>query len=113
MSKEKLENGSSLETKQPNTIITSYGVGYLLMEIWNVIFGAYVFFFYETEVGLYVWLLVLGYVIYALWNSFNDPLIGYIFDRPNFLWKKWGKRFPIILGAAIPWFISMRASIRY
>ncbi|TFG27784.1 MAG: MFS transporter [Promethearchaeota archaeon] len=107
MSKEKIENGKSIESKQPNAIITSYGIGYLLMEIWNIIFGAYVFFFYETEVGLYVWLLVLGYVIYALWNSFNDPLIGYIFDRPNFLWKKWGKRFPIIVGAAIPWFISM------
>ena len=107
MSKDKIENGKSIEGKQPNAIIASYGIGYLLMEIWNVIFGAYVFFFYETEVGLYVWLLVLGYVIYALWNSFNDPLIGYIFDKPNFLWKKWGKRFPIIVGAAIPWFISM------
>ncbi len=107
MSKVKIESKNSLEGKQSSATITSYGIGYLLMEIWNVIFGAYVFFFYETEVGLYIWLLVLGYVIYALWNSFNDPLIGYIFDRPNFLWKKWGKRFPIILGAAIPWFISM------
>ena len=107
MSKENIESGSVVEKKQSSSIITSYGFGYLLMEIWNVIFGAYVFFFYETEVGLYVWLLVLGYVIYALWNSFNDPLIGYIFDKPNFLWKRWGKRFPIIVGAAIPWFISM------
>ena len=106
MSKE-TQSGSTIEVKRSNAVISSYGIGYLLMEIWNVMFGAYVFFFYETEVGLYVWLLVLGYVIYALWNSFNDPLIGYIFDRPNFMWKRWGKRFPIIIGAAIPWFLSM------
>ena len=106
MSKE-TQSGSTIGVKRSNAVISSYGIGYLLMEIWNVMFGAYVFFFYETEVGLYVWLLVLGYVIYALWNSFNDPLIGYIFDRPNFMWKRWGKRFPIIIGAAIPWFLSM------
>ena len=106
MSKE-TQSGSTIEVKRSNAVISSYGIGYLLMEIWNVMFGAYVFFFYVTEVGLYVWLLVLGYVIYALWNSFNDPLIGYIFDRPNFMWKRWGKRFPIIIGAAIPWFLSM------
>jgi GPH family glycoside/pentoside/hexuronide:cation symporter len=107
MSEKKMEDGKIVESKQSNAIITSYGIGYLLMEIWNIIFGSYVFFFYETEIGLYIWLLVLGYVIYALWNSFNDPFIGYIFDRPNFLWKKYGKRFPIIVGAAIPWFLSM------
>jgi Na+/melibiose symporter-like transporter len=107
MSEEKIESINATGNKQSNAIITSYGFGYLLMEIWNVIFGAYVFFFYETEVGLYVWLLVLGYVIYALWNSFNDPLIGYLSDKPNFLWKRYGKRFPIIIGSAIPWFLSM------
>jgi GPH family glycoside/pentoside/hexuronide:cation symporter len=107
MSEEKIDSGNATGNKQSNAIITSYGFGYLLMEIWNVIFGAYVFFFYETEVGLYVWLLVLGYIIYALWNSFNDPLIGYLSDKPNFLWKRYGKRFPLIIGAAIPWFLSM------
>jgi GPH family glycoside/pentoside/hexuronide:cation symporter len=97
----------SNEKKQSNAIIASYGVGYLIMELWNIIFGSYVFFFYETEVGLYIWLVTLGYVIYALWNSFNDPLIGFLSNKPAFWWRRWGKRYPIILGAAIPWFISM------
>jgi len=107
MSDKKIENESSLGIKQSNATIASYNIGDFMVGFWGVIFGTYVFFFYETEVGLYVWLLVLGYVIYALWNSFNDPLLGYLFDRPNFLWKRWGKRFPLIIGAAIPWFISM------
>ena len=87
--------------------ITSYGMGYLLMEISNAIFGTYVFFFYETEVGLYVWLVTAAISIYAMWNAINDPLLGYLFDRPNRLWSRYGKRFPLIMIGLIPWFLTI------
>lgn len=77
------------------------------MEIMNAVFASYVFFFYETEVGLYVWLVTAAYSIYAIWNSINDPLLGYLLDRPNRLWFRFGKRFPLIMLGALPWFLSV------
>ena len=64
--------------------------------------GHFSFFTGETEVGLNVWIVALGYIIYAIWNSVNDPLIGYFTDKPNKLWKKYGKRFPFIIIGGIP-----------
>ncbi|MHA1803685.1 MAG: MFS transporter [Promethearchaeota archaeon] len=93
--------------KHSNKTVVSYCFGNSLIEIYNVMFGTYVFFFYETEIGLYVWFITIAYVIYSLWNSINDPLLGYLFDKPNRLWKRWGKRFPWMVIAAIPWVFSM------
>ncbi len=101
-----MDKSPSAKTHSLKTIL-SYCCGNSTMEIYNAMFGTYVFFFYETEVGLYIWLITLGFVIYSLWNSINDPLLGYLFDRPNRLWKRWGKRFPLMVIAALPWFFSM------
>ncbi|MHA1844715.1 MAG: MFS transporter [Promethearchaeota archaeon] len=87
--------------------ITSYGFGYLIMETSNAIFNTYVFFFYETEVGLYIWLVTIAISLYSLWNAINDPLLGYLFDRPNRLWSRYGKRFPLIMLGFLPWFITL------
>lgn len=73
-----------------------------LTECFNGIYGAFFFLFWETEVGLNVWLVALAYSIYAVWNAINDPLVGYLTDRPNRLWKKYGKRFPMIVMGGIP-----------
>ncbi|GAH91731.1 unnamed protein product, partial [marine sediment metagenome] len=47
-------------------------------------------------------MVALGYIIYAIWNSINDPLVGYFTDRPNRFWKRYGKRFPLIIIGGIP-----------
>ncbi len=49
-------------------------------------FGMYVFIFYEVQIGLFIGLIALAFILYAIWNAVNDPLIGYIMDR-----KKMGK----------------------
>ncbi len=104
---EKLSEKTSEIGKVSNLTITSYGIGYLIMEIMNAVFGTYVFFFYETEVGLYVWLVTAAYSIYAIFNSINDPLLGYLFDRPNRLWTRLGKRFPLIMMGTVPWILCI------
>ena len=66
-----------------------------------LIFSSRLIFFYEIEVGLSIWLIMLGYAIYTAWDAFNDPFMGYLSDRPNRLWKKYGKRFPWIVSSSI------------
>ena len=65
-------------------------------------YAVFIFFFYEVEVGLSVIYVGLGLVIFAIWNMVNDPLVGYLTDRP-FKWTaKWGMRFPWIMIAVFP-----------
>jgi len=82
--------------------MASYGIGDFIMQIFAITFGGYVFYFYEAEIGLESWLAALGFIIYAIWNAVNDPLIGVICDRPFFFTKKWGRRLPWIVSSMFP-----------
>jgi GPH family glycoside/pentoside/hexuronide:cation symporter len=82
--------------------IYSYGLGEFIMQTFSLAFGAYVFYFYEVEIGLDSWLVAFGFILYAIWNAVNDPLVGYICDRPFSFTKKWGRRFPWIISSVIP-----------
>jgi GPH family glycoside/pentoside/hexuronide:cation symporter len=74
----------------------------LLIQTIGIAFGAFFFIFWETEVGLNIWIVTLAYTIYAIWNAINDPLVGYIADRPKKFWSRYGKRFPWIMISAFP-----------
>ena len=80
----------------------SYAFGYIII---NFLLGtgfALVIYFYEVEVGISVVLLSLAYVIFAIWNMINDPILGFLTDRP-FKWtKKWGLRAPWVVFSAFP-----------
>ncbi len=84
----------------------SYCINIMAIQIISVIFVTRLFIFYETNVGLSIGLIGLGYSIYTIWDAFNEPFSGYLSDRPNRLWKRWGKRFPWIVFSAIPISIS-------
>ncbi|MHA1275496.1 MAG: MFS transporter [Promethearchaeota archaeon] len=92
----------NLERKESKSSIISYCMADLLIQTYGMAFGAFFFLFWETEVGLNVWIITIAYTIYAIWNAINDPLIGYFVDRPKKFWKKWGKRFPWIMISGIP-----------
>jgi GPH family glycoside/pentoside/hexuronide:cation symporter len=80
----------------------SYSFGYIII---NFLLGtgfALVFYFYEVEVGISVVLLSLAYVIFAIWNMINDPILGFITDRPMKWTKKWGLRAPWVVISAFP-----------
>ncbi len=82
-----------------------YSFGYLLVFFMGGFFNMYVFYYYEVEIGLPVALLGLAFIIFAIWNMINDPLLGYLTDRP-FKWsKKYGFRAPWMMIGVIPYII--------
>ena len=85
--------------------IASYRVLSLPTELIQGVLNLLIFFFYEVEIGLNSWLVGIGIAIYAIWDAFNDPLIGYLTDRPFKFTKKWGRRFPFIMIGFIPMLI--------
>ena len=87
-------------------VMASYGVGKFQAEFFTGAFGALVFFYFETELGLATWMVTLAIVIYSLWNAINDPIIGFLTEKPTFLSKKLGRRFPWIIFGALIWVFS-------
>jgi GPH family glycoside/pentoside/hexuronide:cation symporter len=82
--------------------MVSYGFGYVFINYILQVALAGVFFFYENLVGLDVVLLGLAMVIFAIWNMINDPLLGYLTDRPMKWTKKYGLRAPWVILTTFP-----------
>lgn len=87
-------------------IMASYGSGKFLAEFFIGAFGALVFKFYETEIGLSAGLSAVAIILYSIWNAINDPLIGYLTSKPTPFSKKLGRRFPWIFIGSILWGFS-------
>jgi glycoside/pentoside/hexuronide:cation symporter, GPH family len=94
------------ETKISTGIMASYGSGKFLAEFFIGAFGALVFKFYETEIGLSAGLSALAIILYSIWNAINDPLIGYLTSKPTPFSGKFGRRFPWIFIGSILWGFS-------
>jgi len=73
-------------------------IGYYL----STAYGTFIFFFYEVEVGLAVSYVAFALIIFAIWNALNDPLVGYLTDKPHRWSRKLGFRAPWIILSAIP-----------
>jgi GPH family glycoside/pentoside/hexuronide:cation symporter len=91
-----------LEVRHSKLNMASYGSGSLAREFINMAFLATVFFYYEAVIGLDVWVITLATFIFAVYNMVNDPLIGYLTNRPFKFTKKIGRRFPWLLIGGIP-----------
>ncbi len=91
------------DIKHSKKNMASYGFGKSIVEFFDMAFGTYAFFFYESELGLNVWIVSFGIIIFAIWNAINDPLVGFLTNRPFKFTKKWGRRFPWIFMGGIPW----------
>ena len=75
----------------------SYGLGYSIINFFLYFGLAPMWFYYQVELGLSVILLGIAFLIFTLWNMFNDPLLGYLTERPTRFTKKWGYRAPWIV----------------
>ncbi len=58
-----------------------------------------IFTFYFTVVKLPILWISGGFIIWSLWNSINDPLIGFLSDKTH---TRWGRRYPWLVGATLP-----------
>ncbi|MFW9825693.1 MAG: MFS transporter [Candidatus Thorarchaeota archaeon] len=89
----------------PTKKMAAYGFGYVVV---NYLLGsglARLLYFYEVEMLLPGVFLVAAYVIFAIWNMVNDPLLGYLTDRPLKWTKRWGLRAPWVVVSSIPMLI--------
>ncbi len=82
-----------------------YGFGYIVVN-YLLLYGlSQMDFFYRNAVGLSGFLIFLATVIFAIWNMVNDPLLGYITDKPRKWTRKYGLRAPWIIVSTAPMFI--------
>ncbi|MFX1501545.1 MAG: MFS transporter [Promethearchaeota archaeon] len=77
----------------------SYATGQIADQAAYQSFTFLVFTFYFAVVQLNITLITIGFIIWAVWNSFNDPMLGYLSDRTH---TKFGRRMPFIMIAIIP-----------
>lgn len=89
-------------SRYSNKVMASYGINDLIQTFIESVFGAWLFYYYEAEIGLDAWLITLGFVIFVIRDAINDPIIGYLTDRNMRFTRKWGKRFPWIMIGAFP-----------
>ncbi|MHA1855262.1 MAG: MFS transporter [Promethearchaeota archaeon] len=103
MSEEKILTNKNLTSTSPWTKI-AYSIGTLAdnLAVQNFLFLG--FSFYYAVIGLPVWMVTIGYVIYSIWDAFDDPMLGAWSDRTK---SRWGRRRPWIIISTIPLCILM------
>ena len=89
-------------TKFPKGKAMSYSMGVFTNSFIYMAYNILVFYYYEVELGLATALVGLSFVIFAVWNMVNDPLVGFFTDKPMKWSKKYGLRAPwILFGGAV------------
>jgi len=77
----------------------SFATGQIADQAAYQTFTFLVFTFYFAVVQINITLITIGFIIWAFWNSFNDPMLGYLSDRTH---TKFGRRLPYIMIGIIP-----------
>jgi len=92
-----MEEKDSFEYTPKEAIAYSFGQVSLITAYQAFTF--LVFTFYYAVVRLDVMLITLGFIIWSVFNAFNDPILGHFSDKTH---TKWGRRRPYIMIALIP-----------
>ena len=97
--------GEEIVIEHSKLNMASYGFGKFLTEFMEMAFTVWLYSFY---VGLGVDSLIVGLavIVYALWNAINDPLVGFLTNKPFKFTKKWGRRFPWIMIGGVAYILS-------
>jgi glycoside/pentoside/hexuronide:cation symporter, GPH family len=66
-----------------------YGTGVLAINIILEAFSGYAYFFYIEILGLAMTMAAVIKMVYAIWNSVNDPIFGFLSDNTR---SRWGRR---------------------
>ena len=98
--------GESTAIEHSNLNMASYGFGKFLTEFMEMAFTVWLYFFYVRTIGVDSLIIGLAVVVYAIWNAVNDPLVGYLTNRPFKFTRKWGRRFPWIMIGGVAYILS-------
>ena len=77
----------------------AFGFGAMTDQMSHQAFQFLIFTYYYAVVGVNLTILAVGFLIFAIWDSINDPLLGPISDRTK---SKFGRRRFWILISFIP-----------
>ena len=105
MTQEILNKSSSVSEMElqysplPKKTRIAFGFGPLADQMSHQMFQFLVFTYYYAVVGVNINLLAASFVIFAIWDSINDPLLGPISDRTN---SRFGRRGFWVLISIIP-----------
>ncbi|MHA2270092.1 MAG: MFS transporter, partial [Promethearchaeota archaeon] len=98
--------GEEILVEHSKLNMASYGFGKFLTEFMEMAFTVWLYFFYVETIGVDSLIIGLAVVIYAIWNAVNDPLVGYLTNRPFKFTRKWGRRFPWIMVGGVAYILS-------
>ncbi|MCP4761079.1 MAG: MFS transporter, partial [archaeon] len=94
------------KNKTNREVPLSFNIGYAIGEIPDMIsyqgFSFLIFTFYSVVIGLPTSLISLVFIIWSIYNAFNDPLLGAISDRTKTKILGGGRRRPYIIAMVIP-----------
>ncbi len=93
------EKEKNFENGSLNKRAATYSIGQIVNTWSYQTFALLIFTFYFAVVGLHVIWITIGFLIWAIWNSINDPILGYFSDHTH---TKWGRRFPYIMISIVP-----------
>jgi len=65
-----------------------YGLGVLGFNLILEAFGGYAYFFYIEILGLAMTMAAVVRMAYAIWDSINDPIFGFLSDNTRSLWGR-------------------------
>ncbi|MBA7536227.1 Melibiose carrier protein [subsurface metagenome] len=95
-----------MEIQHSKLNMASYGFGKFLTEFMEMAFTVWLYSFYVRTIGVDSLIIGTAVVIYAIWNMVNDPLVGYLTNRPFKFTRKWGRRFPWIMIGGVAYLLS-------
>ena len=71
----------------------NFSIGSLASDLLNGLVFGNLTFFYQVKLGADAGLLAIGWLIFAIWNTVNDPIASYFVDNTR---TKIGRRIPYI-----------------
>ncbi|UYP47634.1 hypothetical protein NEF87_003919 [Candidatus Lokiarchaeum ossiferum] len=86
-------------TKHPTSTTVCFGFGAMADQMSHQAFQFLVFSYYYAVVGLRVDVLAGAFILFAIWDSINDPLLGPLSDRTK---SRFGRRGFWILVITVP-----------